>query len=684
MRHASHLRVALLVCLVLVTGFAFNLARAQNHPAAQPAAAPAVPKPADCMGCHDGTVEGIAPADRNSMVDAVPADWKAVRPRSDPKRAGVSLTVDLEKMKKSVHGAECLNCHADIKKLNHPAKLQPVDCNNCHVHDPFAEAYQHGAHGQAAAAGVATAPTCADCHGAHAVAATSETTSPVYRENVAATCGQCHTTGVLPGRTRVGAYNRWLSSVHAQKTNGRTNATCDDCHDSHDVEYATGMTAKPNIAATCGKCHKKERADYELGSHGQALARGDLSSPTCTDCHGSHNVLARSNPESTVHGYATVAGVCGECHQAERINRRFGIRSTYESYRSSFHGLALKKGDLRAADCASCHGAHAILDSADPRSRLHPNNLQKTCGECHPDIGEGVRRGKVHPDLNRHAGTIGEQVQWWVRWFYLLLIPGVLGFMFLHNLLDWIKKVRIHLAIHRYNAKYVRLDLSERVAHIVLLTSFTTLAITGFALTFGWKIPGLSGSLNEEIRADLHRVAAVVMILWFIYHAAWVLFTKRGRGYVRDMIPSLQDGYDVMQQLAYSLNLRPDRPRFDRFSYIEKAEYLAMIWGTVVMVLTGLILWFAEFALRFLPLWALDVAHIIHLMEAILATLAIIIWHFYSVLFNPDVAPMATHWLTGRLTEEEMENEHPLELDRLKRAAWRKKMEEGEEKKEGE
>jgi len=686
MPRAIHLRVVVFLFLVLVTGFALNLAIAQNQPPAQATPPPARPTTADCMGCHDGTVEGIAPADRASMVQAVPSGWKLLRRKADLKRAGVSLTIDLEKMKKAIHGAECMNCHADVALTNnaHLSRLQAVDCNNCHLHDEITHAYGDGEHAAAVGRGSPLAPTCADCHGAHTIMPADDPASPMNRENVAAACGQCHTTRVLPGRFRTGAYDRWLSSIHAQKTNGRVNSTCSDCHDVHTVLYAGGPTSKPNVSRTCGRCHQREREAYETGVHGQALARGDLSSPTCTDCHGTHNVLARGNPESNVYGFSAVAGVCGACHQAERVNRRYGILSAYQSYCQSYHGLALRKGDLRAANCASCHGAHAILNSTDPRSSLNKRNLQRTCGACHPDIGVGVNLGKLHPQLDRHAATIGEKVQWWVRWFYLLLIPGVLGFMFLHNLIDWIKKVRIHLAHRRLEGGYLRLTLSERVAHIVLLTSFSTLVVSGFALTFGWKIPGLSGTLNEEIRADVHRVAAVVMTLWFIYHAAWVTITKRGRGYVLAMIPRLQDGYDLLQFFAYNLGLSSQRPKADRFSYVEKMEYLAMMWGTVVMVLTGAILWFEEFVLKFLPLWAIDVAHIIHLMEAILATLAIIIWHFYSVLFNPDVAPMATHWLTGRLTEEEMEHEHPRELERIKREEWRKKMEEAKEKKEGE
>ncbi|MDP8222013.1 MAG: cytochrome c3 family protein [Candidatus Lernaella stagnicola] len=627
------------------------------------------PKPTtqDCMGCHDGMAAEAGPEEKAEMLEPNPPEWKVEGPKAGAKRAGVSLTIDLKKMKDAVHGTDCLGCHADITKLNHNAKLQPVKCGNCH--DDYVEAYFSSAHWRAAKEGNVNSPVCADCHGAHYMVSPSEEGSSVYRENVAKTCGQCHATDKLPGHQRAGALEEWNGSIHAQRKDGkRVNATCNDCHSSHEVGPFRGSVAKANISRTCGKCHEKSRKDFEAGAHGAALAAGNLSSPTCTDCHGAHLVKAVSDPDSQVYGYKAVRGVCGQCHQAERINSRFALNTNVnKTYEDSFHGLALKKGDLRSADCASCHESHLILSSSDPKSSIHPDNLQTTCGKCHPSIGKGAAVGKMHSVLDRNADTIGEKVQWWVRYAYLFLIPGTLGFMFFHNLIDWLKKVRKHLSRMRAMGVHQRLTPNERYQHIVLMISFSLLAISGFALTFGWKIPGLSGETNETLRAYVHRIAALGMVGWALFHFYWVLATKRGRGYVLGMIPKLKDAYDMVYTMAYNVGLWKKKPKFERFSYIEKMEYLAMIWGTAVMVITGFMLWFEEPMLRFLPLWALDVAHLVHYMEAILATLAIIIWHFYSVLLNPDVAPMATHWLTGTLTEEEMEHEHAAEWERIKR-----------------
>jgi len=98
---------------------------------------------------------------------------------------------------------------------------------------------------------------------------------------------------------------------------------------------------------------------------------------------------------------------------------------------------------------------------------------------------------------------------------------------------------------------------------------------------------------------------------------------------------------------------------------MEKAEYWALVWGTVVMMLTGFVLWFEEWALGFMPLWLWEVFHVVHRMEAILAALAILVWHFYYVMINPDEAPLSLTWITGRMTHHELARAHPEELEEI-------------------
>jgi cytochrome b subunit of formate dehydrogenase len=146
------------------------------------------------------------------------------------------------------------------------------------------------------------------------------------------------------------------------------------------------------------------------------------------------------------------------------------------------------------------------------------------------------------------------------------------------------------------------------------------------------------------------------------------------------MIPGLKDAIDFWETLKnnFFINRPAKTLKMPRFNFREKLEYLGLIWGTLVMTVTGSILWFEVEWLKYFPKWTFDVARTIHFYEAILATLTIIVWHFYSVIFNPDIYPMSWAWITGDLTEHEMEEEHGLELERIKAEEKGKLVEFGE------
>jgi cytochrome b subunit of formate dehydrogenase len=124
-----------------------------------------------------------------------------------------------------------------------------------------------------------------------------------------------------------------------------------------------------------------------------------------------------------------------------------------------------------------------------------------------------------------------------------------------------------------------------------------------------------------------------------------------------------------MANFGYYLGIKKVRPKFPRFGYAEKAEYWAVVWGTIVMGLTGLMIWFKLGVFRFLPRWAIDIALAVHFYEAVLATLAIIVWHFYAVMFDPDVYPVNFAFLDGRVSEEFYREEHELAYEQLKSAS---------------
>jgi cytochrome b subunit of formate dehydrogenase len=151
----------------------------------------------------------------------------------------------------------------------------------------------------------------------------------------------------------------------------------------------------------------------------------------------------------------------------------------------------------------------------------------------------------------------------------------------------------------------------------------------------------------------IHKGTAVVFVLLGFYHAWFSLMTRRGRQQLWELLPRLRDVKDVIDQQRYNLGFLKERPCFAAYSYIEKSEYWALLWGSVVMVMTGAILTFENFFMQYFPKWALDLARTIHFYEAVLAVLAIIVWHFYFVIFDPEAYPLSPAMFTGKVHEKE-------------------------------
>jgi len=224
------------------------------------------------------------------------------------------------------------------------------------------------------------------------------------------------------------------------------------------------------------------------------------------------------------------------------------------------------------------------------------------------------------------------------------------------------------LSILARERHFERLSRSQRTQHILMMISFFMLVLTGLPLRYydaPWAnhIIGFLGGFSA--RSVLHRISAVLLMIVCTYHVGWTVFTNRGHRELMALIPKPKDLLDLIHMLGYYFGLKRDKPKFDRFNFIEKFEYLALAWGSAVMILTGLILWFEQQAMVVLPKWSLDIALVVHSYEAVLAFLAIIIWHFYHVHLNPEVFPMSKIWLTGEISEHEMKEHHPLEYERI-------------------
>jgi formate dehydrogenase gamma subunit len=312
--------------------------------------------------------------------------------------------------------------------------------------------------------------------------------------------------------------------------------------------------------------------------------------------------------------------VCSNCHASERLNTKYNLPpDRVKTFFDSYHGLAAQYGSTLAANCGSCHGFHKVLRSTDPQSSIYKTNLVVTCGKCHPGATENFAQSKVHIDSATAASGdgMGQKINWWVRRIYLLLIVGTIGFMLLHNLLLFLKKVKARVG--GPNLSVLRMDVSQRTQHAILATSFILLAITGFALKFpdSW-VSKLLGS-NEEIRSWSHRIAGIVLLVAGVYHIYYLIAKKEGQRLVKDLLPTPKDLADLTGTAGYLTGMKQEKPKIGRFGYAEKMEYWAVIWGTIIMGVTGLMIWFKMDVTRFLPRWAVDVATTIHYYEAILA-----------------------------------------------------------------
>jgi cytochrome b subunit of formate dehydrogenase len=214
--------------------------------------------------------------------------------------------------------------------------------------------------------------------------------------------------------------------------------------------------------------------------------------------------------------------------------------------------------------------------------------------------------------------------------------------------------------------RFLRFDLSQRIEHIILLVSFTVLAITGLpqkfpeapASIFFFRIVG-----GIDISRVIHRSSAVALILVSIYHIVALLYRVWVKRVRLSMIPVFEDIKHLYQDVSFYLGLRKEKAQYDRYNYAEKVEYLAVVWGTLIMAITGFMMWNPIATTRFLPGEYIPAAKAAHGGEAILAVLSIILWHFYHVHLKHFNKSM----FTGYLTRHEMEDEHPLELRRIEK-----------------
>jgi len=218
---------------------------------------------------------------------------------------------------------------------------------------------------------------------------------------------------------------------------------------------------------------------------------------------------------------------------------------------------------------------------------------------------------------------------------------------------------------------YLRFSVLHRIFHLVVMISFTGLALTGMPLKYSshkWSQCLMSLFGGFENASYFHRFFALVTFGYVLLHILWLCYYKivlKGNFLgPHSMVPGKKDFQDLWQNIKYFLG-KGSPPKFGRFSYWEKFDYLAVFWGVPVIGLSGLILWFPEFFSRFLPGEYINIAYVIHSDEALLAIGFIFGVHLFNAHFRPDVFPLETSIFTGKTTGEEMRRHHQLEWEQL-------------------
>lgn len=628
-----------------------------------------------CANCHAKDRLGQMTAEQRGVM--VRRDQTQALSNA-PDSADPKLVVTAQALTDSVHARlACVDCHDDADTLPHNQQLAKVSCDSgCHENQQVA--YRRSSHAVALANGHPQAPTCATCHGSHGILPSSKRASKTHPLNVIEVCGDCHSQHIDGDGTAAGErVQSYLGSVHGkaiQMAGLVVAATCADCHGTHmvlprsDPDSTVHRDAVPD---TCGSCHLGITEVYQTSIHGQKLAEGDEHAPVCSDCHTAHGISRAETPAFML----DIVNECAGCHDTATTDRR---TSFYKTYRQSYHGQVTQLGSTRAARCSDCHGAHDIRPISDAESRLHPDRRIDACRDCHPQADAKFATFEAHADY-RDAERYPLLHGVWL--YFVIMMSFAFGFFGLHSVFwffrSLIERMRNGAPVHyRPGEKAIqRFTRFDRINHALVVITFFGLTITGMPLLFSdqpWA-QGLAGALGGVRGAGLlHRFFALLLIGNFFAHL-WGI-AKRFRAHhapisgllfgPTTMLPRLKDVQDCVGMWRWFM-VGGKKPRFDRWTYWEKFDYVAEVGGSLIIGVSGLVLWFPEFFSSFLPGWMFNVAMIVHGYEAMLAIGFIFTIHFFNAHLRLEKFPVDDVMFSGRLPEEEFKHERPTEYERL-------------------
>ena len=467
------------------------------------------------------------------------------------------------------------------------------------------------------------------------------------------------------------------------------------------IEELKASTA-PRAYLACPTCHADVAEQLAASVHGRWLKEegATVAGPTCAKCHGTVHEITKivNEPASRATHYApadrAIMKRCEACHGNVHFAESAGLKSEVEgTYRDSIHGRLVAVGSQRAPACPDCHGvaekddqgvvhpnAHRILPKTDPASTVNPANKASTCARCHPGASANFAALITH----RPPWESDHKVPHILHVAFSWLAALTLLFFAFHVLVDFLYELRKRLRRPRepltkrdeaLEHTFVdRFDIHQRVQHWFMLSGVILLGVTGWPLRGAGspeaaeasrKIMGLFGGPHGA--ATVHRVAAVMIMFAGLYHLLYLVTKASKRTLPMSMLPVPKDAIDMRDNLLHMLGLKKERPKFPKYSYLEKFDYWAVFWGMIMMVGTGFVLWFPVFFANYAPHWMLTSAQIIHGEEATLAILFLFVVHFYNAHLKPSIFPMSWTWLNGKISLEMMKEEHEAEFEQLER-----------------
>ncbi len=574
-------------------------------------------KKVSCIQCHTG-----ATPTHNRPCDTIPS-------RVD---CSICHAEEVSVYNSGIHGRlheqgdpdapNCTDCHGTHGVLlkENPAspthvRQIPDLCGRCHDDGGVADKryegsehsmvanYKQSVHGRGLeASGLLVTAVCTDCHTAHGMLPSHELGSSVHRTKIADTCGKCHQGIDLEFRQSIHFTGRPIGDVQLPM--------CNDCHSSHEIARTDAEGFRLQIVNSCGSCHEEVTETYFETYHGKVFELGYTETASCADCHGQHNVLPVSDPNSTL-SRENIVATCAQCHA--QAHRQFAGYLT-----------------------------HATHHNKDKYPVIYYTWLFMT------------------------SLLIGTFVVFGIH--TLLWIPRSVQAM-KHS-----RQLRRQAAGQKVFRRFNRLERSLHIMVIISFLTLAVTGMTlkfSYLPWAQWLAARLGGFQSA---GTLHRMGAILTFLYFSRHVMELFYKRaRARTSWKNfifgpegMMFNKRDGEEAVQTIKWFLG-RGERPAYGRWTYWEKFDYFAVFWGVAMIGASGLILWFPELFTHVLPGWFINVAGIIHSDEALLATGFIFTIHFFNTHFRPDRFPMDPVIFTGRMTVEEFQEDRPREYEQLVR-----------------